>query len=389
MRDHCREAGFFAAYPKVTARMNLQEEIDGKRALIKTDSYSMSISELASLYRDDEIDIHPSYQRMFRWTIPQKSNLIESLLLGIPIPPIYVSQRPDGIWDVVDGFQRLSTIFEFMGILRDASKKTIPPLKLEKTKHLPSLEGVQWESEVSSESLTAAQRLRIKRTVLSMNIMLRESDNTAKFELFRRLNTGGTPLSEQEVRNCILVDINDRMLHWMESLAKDENFLDCIAITDRAKEERYDLELVLRLLVFRNIDINILGGIRDLGGFLTDKLTELAQPDALDFEAEEKSFKHTFEVLAKEAKSNAFRRYDCEKDRFLGGFLISAFEVVAIGLAHSLGTYTASSASIDIPSKVKQLWADPEFIQKSGSSGVRASSRIPKTIPLGRKIFKP
>jgi len=99
--------------------MALQEEINEKKKEISTDGYPMSIGELMSLYKEGELDIHPEFQRFFRWSIQQKSKLIESILLGIPIPSIFVSQRQDGIWDVVDGLQRLSTIFEFIGLLRD------------------------------------------------------------------------------------------------------------------------------------------------------------------------------------------------------------------------------------------------------------------------------
>lgn len=97
--------------------MSLQEEIDKRRQEIRTDGYSMSIGEWISLYENHELDIHPEFQRFFRWSAHQKSTLIESILLGIPIPPIFVSQRADGVWDVVDGVQRLSTIYEFVGFL--------------------------------------------------------------------------------------------------------------------------------------------------------------------------------------------------------------------------------------------------------------------------------
>ena len=79
----------------------------------------MSIGELANLYRDEEIDVHPEFQRLYRWSDYQKTKLIESVMLNIPIPQIYVSQNEEGVWDVIDGVQRLSTIFQFMGILKD------------------------------------------------------------------------------------------------------------------------------------------------------------------------------------------------------------------------------------------------------------------------------
>ena len=91
----------------------------------------MSIGELLNLYRDKELDIHPEFRRVFRWTDYQKTRLIESLLLGIPIPPIFACQRTDGVWDVVDGVQRLSTIFQFIGELRDEGNNLVEPLVLQ------------------------------------------------------------------------------------------------------------------------------------------------------------------------------------------------------------------------------------------------------------------
>src|SRR5688572_24146371 len=108
----------------------LQAEIDSRRKEIKTDSYPMSIGELANLYKDHELDIHPEFQRFFRWSDFQKSRWIESVLLGIPLPSIFVAQREDGVWDVVDGLQRLSTLFQFMGLLRDQNDKPVKPLVL-------------------------------------------------------------------------------------------------------------------------------------------------------------------------------------------------------------------------------------------------------------------
>ena len=123
--------------------MSLIDEIDSRRREIRTDGYAMSIGEWISLYEKKELDIHPEFQRFFRWSDTQKTNLIESILLGIPLPPIFVSQRTNGVWDVVDGLQRLSTIFQLIGILKDEKGKAVAPLVLQGTKYLPSLSGLQ------------------------------------------------------------------------------------------------------------------------------------------------------------------------------------------------------------------------------------------------------
>ena len=135
--------------------MGLQIEIDKMREEIRTDDYPMSIGEWMSIYRDGELDIHPEFQRFFRWSPTQKTKLVESILLGIPLPPIFVSQREDGKWDVIDGLQRLSTIFQFAGILRKEDDSYESPLILEGTKYLPSLENKVWDEEIAKKvSLT-------------------------------------------------------------------------------------------------------------------------------------------------------------------------------------------------------------------------------------------
>jgi Protein of unknown function DUF262 len=365
----------------------LQEEIDKSRAIIRTDGYSMSIGEWISLYERAEIDIHPEFQRFFRWSPKQKSRLIESILLGIPIPQIFVAQREDGVWDVVDGLQRLSTIYQFAGILRDEENHPIPPLVLEQTKYLPSLQGKKWDdAEDPENSLTTSQRLIIKRSKIDVSIILRESDEASKYELFQRLNTGGSPLSEQEVRNSILVMINRDMYRWMRRLAENPDFVECVALTDRALDEQYDMELVLRFLVFRTLDERELSRIGDLGDYLTDKLSDMARNKEFDFKEEELAFSTAFGLLRKTTGSDSFKKFDSEKGKFMGGFLVSGYEVVAIGVGYNYKV--VSDANLEIEPLIRGVWQKEQFTSKSGS-GIRASSRVPNTIPLGRKLFKP
>jgi hypothetical protein len=306
-------------------------------------------------------------------------------LLGIPIPQIFVAQRADGVWDVVDGLQRLSTIFEFAGVLLDEQNKKLSPLTLEGTTYLPGLAGRRWEDEKHpDQSLTTAQRLLIKRAKINVSIILKESDEMAKYELFQRLNTGGSMLSDQEVRNSILVMMNLDLYKWLRTLSQDENFVTCTALSDRAIDEQYDMELVSRFVAFRTIAPATLKTMGDLGEFLTEKSKTIAQDKAFDYKTEEKAFRETFAVLASTLEDNAFRRYDKRKKRFGGGFSVSAFEAIAIGMGYNPKAAMANPTLIE--EKVKTMWSDAEFFENSGS-GVRASSRVPKIVPYGRAIF--
>jgi uncharacterized protein with ParB-like and HNH nuclease domain len=366
--------------------MPLQEEIDKTRQEIRTDGYSMSIGEWISLYQSNEIDIHPEFQRVFRWSDHQKSTFIESILLGIPIPPIFVSQREDGVWDVVDGVQRLSTIYEFVGLLtRDDQEENTHPVALQETTYLPSLKGKKWDDPNDTDnSLTQAQRLLIKRAKIAVNIVEKESDEMIKYELFQRLNTGGSVATHQEVRNCMLLMLNKNLYELIRSLANYEPFKNCIALIDRLYEEQYDMELVLRFIILFDKDLEIIKKLGDdVNDFLTKAMREMALDKQLDYSHIEKAFKTTFDILNETTGDNSFKVYKSEENRFLGGFLLSAFEVVALGIGYN---YKNPPPKNQIDNRIKRIWSNTTYKKWSGA-GVNADRRLRSLIPLGRREF--
>lgn len=366
--------------------MSLVEDINKRRREIKTDGYMMSIGEWVSMYEQEEIDIHPEFQRFYRWTPAQKSGLIESILLGIPLPSIFVSQRSDGVWDVVDGLQRLSTIFQFMGVLRDEEGKLVEPLELVKTKYLPGLGGVLWNNPDKPEkSLPKELQLIIKRSKLSTSIVLKESDESAKYDLFQRLNTGGSVLSPQEVRNCLLLMINKDFFYWVKELPKYESFMEATALSDRPIEESYDTELLIRFIILFNIPESEVRSIGDVGVFLTETISKIAQDDSIDKDKYKNLFENTFDVIFKAVGNEAFKRYSLKKGRHEGGFLLSMFEVVALGVAYNIENGTLCDES-QISERIKYMWSDTDFTLWA-TAGVNASRRLPRLIPYGRELF--
>jgi Protein of unknown function DUF262 len=121
----------------------------------------MSSGELASMYERKEIIVHHEFQRLFRWDVGQKSRLIESILLGIPLPSIFVFEKDNGKWELIDGLQRLSTLFEFMGILKDPNGKTRSPSILEGAKYLPGLHNVIWKQSHDVEFINVAEQISL------------------------------------------------------------------------------------------------------------------------------------------------------------------------------------------------------------------------------------
>ncbi|CAH0998048.1 hypothetical protein EMA8858_04183 [Emticicia aquatica] len=370
---------------------NLQEEIDQKKKEIFTDGYPMSIGELARLYQDNELDIHPEFQRFFRWSILQKSKLIESVLLGIPIPSIFVSQRKDGVWDVVDGLQRLSTLFQFMGILKDENGKLIKPVPLVKTEYLKSLDNKSWEIEGDdANSFIQSQRIAFKREKIDIKIVKKESHDTIKFELFQRLNTLGSKLSDQEVRNCLLVLLNNSFYKWLKKLAENESFLNTLSLTDKLIEEQYNMELALRFLIFKRIKPDSVKSTTDLGEYITDEMRELAANPKFDLDKEEKEFIKTFEILDFAMGEYSFKRYDINKNTFGGKFLISGFESIAYGLGRNISKYSNllhdDAMKNKIIVRIKGIWNNSKFQSRSGS-GIPVTQRIPTIVPIGEKAF--
>lgn len=367
--------------------MSLVEQINKKRKEIKTDGYPMSIGEWISMYERDELDIHPEFQRFYRWSLSQKTALIESILLGIPLPPIFVSQRGDGVWDVVDGLQRLSTIFQFVGILNDEKGEGVEPLVLERTKYLPALQGVQWENEAEpKKSLPKDLQLVIKRSKISASIVLKESDETAKYDLFQRLNTGGSELSPQEVRNCLLVMINKSFFDWLKDLPQNEPFISTTALSDRPLEEAYDVELALRFILLAQIKEVDIKSVRDVGVFLTDKMTEAAQNKQYKRNPLKTLFEDTFSVLDEVLGDDAFKRFSTKKGRHEGGFLLSLYEVVGLGTAFNIANGTLCPKN-KIAEKARSIWKDKNFTDWA-TAGVTAARRLPRLIPYGRNLFK-
>jgi hypothetical protein len=343
----------------------------------------MSIGEIVSLYREKELDVHPEFQRFFRWTESQKTRLIESILLGIPIPPIFVAQGPDGVWDVVDGVQRLSTILQFLGELTDENGQRVAPLELQGTKFLPSLRGKSWSGK---DAFTRDQQLYIKRAKIDVKIVLKESDEKSKYELFMRLNTGGSVLSQQEVRNCLMVMAYPETYEWIRDLSQFPDFIQTIALSDRALQEQYDMELVTRFLTFRRLPEDRLSTVGDIGDFLNEQLESIHAMSPEQKKAEVAAFRETFRLIREALEDDAFTRFDADKGRFLGAFLISAFEVVALGIGYNISTDGTPNVIDGLKARVQRIWSDPEFSANSGS-GIRASTRIPKIVPLGRKTF--
>ncbi|MCP4344777.1 MAG: DUF262 domain-containing protein [Desulfobacterales bacterium] len=365
--------------------MTLQDEIEKARKEILADGYDMSVGEIMSLYKEKEIIINPDFQRLFRWTKTQKTRFIESLLLGIPIPPIFVFQNEDGIWELIDGLQRLSTVFEFAGILRQPEGEFAPPTYLEETEFLPSLAGKCWSSDENDNGIGKTNQLEIKRARMRVEILRKISDPLAKYELFQRLNTGGAKLSEQEVRNCIAVMLNKPFYEWLKQCADNTAFVTTVTQTEPAVEKQMNMELALRFIAFRNIPYK--AGL-DVHEYLNYALKKIAKDSSFSLETEGDIFKRTFTLLNRVMGDKAFKKWDGKE--FKGRFLMPVFEVMAIGVSKNIEQIEKmpqEGQSEFIREKSKKLWEDESF-SKYSRSGIGAK-RIYSLLSIAEEFFKP
>ena len=368
--------------------MTLSTQIEEKRKEIHTDAYPMSIGEVVNLYLDGELDIHPEFQRIYRWTEIQKSRLIESILLGIPLPSFFVAQREDGVWDVVDGLQRLSTIFSFLGIYKNEKDELEPPLQLLGTEYLPTLNGVVWSEEVDEKKCFSKDLKRaFKREKVDLKIVKRESDEHTKYELFQRLNTYGSSLSDQEVRNCLLIMINKQFYEWIKALGEYEPFLLTLTLTSKQFDEQYHLELVLRFLILTRSTVEQVRSVPDIGEYITTEIKKMAIDKNFNHKNMEAAFKSTFDLISAALGDNAFRKF--LNDRYLGGFSLSLYEVIALGLGKHVTSYSLNNPEhLEKIRHVSTTLNDNERYTSKSGSGYKAASRLPFILPLGEELFK-
>ncbi|ROS05739.1 uncharacterized protein DUF262 [Sinobacterium caligoides] len=368
---------------------NLIDEFNNARLKVQSDQYPMSIGELSNLYDDGDLDIHPDFQRIYRWSSEQKSKLIESILLSIPLPSIFVSQREDGVWDVVDGVQRISTILSFMGKLKDSNGEIQPALELESTKYLPSLKGKKWSDDSVDGEIDQEIKRVFKREKIDIKIIKRESEDDTKFELFQRLNTGGSKLSDQEVRNCMLLMLNANAYNWLKGLAEDKCFLSTTPVSERQKRECYGQELALRFFVQRFSSEEIRAEHKDIGAYISAEMNRLLSKDSgFDFDKEEELFKKTFKLIDAACDESAFKKYNHIKERYEGAVSVTVYEAVAAPVSVLIEKNSKSDEEIIelIRSETKALTNHDDYkniIEKS----VRPVDRMIRLNKLGKELI--
>ncbi len=253
------------------------------------------------MVRNRDLDLAPDFQRNEVWKPLQKSRLIESILLQIPLPAFYFAEDPDGTMRVVDGLQRLSTI-------RDYCQQEARGFALNGLEYLWEAEGKRFSE------LAPSWRRRLYNTQIIAYVVDPQTPDPVKFDIFKRINTLGSPLNAQEIRHCMS---GPAARDFLKGSAGSEKFHRATGGVLRNHVRMVDRELALRFYAFYLLDNNIEAYAKypTLDAFLMDATREI---ENLSEERRHRLF-GAFETAMENAYNlfgrHAFRKWPLEEEQ--------------------------------------------------------------------------
>ncbi|MGC2744330.1 MAG: DUF262 domain-containing protein, partial [Candidatus Angelobacter sp.] len=265
-------------------------------ARIRVDTKPMVISLLMDRIRNKEIDLTPGFQRKGGiWSTKAKSQLIESLLIRIPLPAFYMDGSDESKWLVVDGLQRLSTLKSFV---------------IDKSLLLSGLEFLRECEGKKFDQLPRNLQRRILETQVTVFLIQENTPPEVKFNIFKRINTGGLPLSSQEIRHALN---QGRASSLLQDLAESAEFR--TATNEGIRDDRMgDRECVLRLLAFMRTSYREYKS-KNLDAFLNQCMIELNKFPDSDMQDLDRRFRRAMVDCYRLFGDRAFRKQNRENAR--------------------------------------------------------------------------
>lgn len=342
----------------------MQKQLDDLRRKVDVDTYTITVRELMSMAEKRELHRAPAYQRKFRWDEETESRLIESLLLGLPVPNIFFATNDDGTWEVVDGLQRVSTLIHFASEdplqLKEISKDT--PLRLKGLRMLTQFENLLFEE------LPSPIKLAFTKRGIGVTALSDKSDPQTRFDTFERLNRGAVALSDQEVRACLFEGpLND----LLRELAANTDFTSLIKLKEIDQNNATLEEQVLKFFAYKNNRANFTGSVVD---FLNDWMLENRNTDKID--ELRADFERTVAAVRVAVGDQPFLRAKTSvtPKNELEGVLVAASEV--LDEHGSLGT-------------PKKDWPDDAELTKASTAGTNTRSKLKARIDRAKVLLTP
>ena len=349
---------------------NLIENVDSQIIKIRTKSLDVSFNELYDMYQNEELKISPDYQRLFRWEEEKQSRFVESLILEMPVPPIFVIEAEEGIYELIDGLQRISSYLHFRGEqlkVEDDNDETPsnPSLRLKGCDIIPDLNGLTFDD------LPKALQIKIKRSFVRMEVIKKESETSLKYHMFKRLNTGGELLSAQEIRNCTIRLLGSTGMDFLDECSHNRDFVNVIKRIGADKlKTRYDQELVLRFFAIKNDIENYRYPVTE---YLTRYLEKITCGEVeFNYDAERKIFEDTFKFINEHLGEEAFSG-KTNAGTIKNEFVLYYFDGITVPLAMLIDRINQCQCSTEITARIDEIKFGAELqAYKTGSvNGVR------------------
>jgi hypothetical protein len=332
--------------------------------LIRVDPKVYSVRQILDMIDDEELDLAPDFQRRRVWKTKQKSLLIESMLLRIPLPAFYFSADSDGFLQVVDGVQRLSTIHEFVR----HSTMTLD--------HLEYL-GAELHGKTYDELSSTLWSRRILNTQISANVIDPQTPVAVKFDIFRRINTGGSPLNAQEIRHCMS---GTRSREFLRDLCEVPAFIAAVGDKIINHVRMVDRELALRYVAFKLLgSIEKYQAYKSMDDFLTDMNQRINDPSKVSdhkLGRLKSDFDRAMENALRLFGEHAFRKWPENSDDLhpLNRALFDAWSAL---LSEFRPQQLAAKASAIVRTARRMMTEDDEFI-----SAISTGTSSPQKVSL-------
>ncbi|MFK3866686.1 DUF262 domain-containing protein [Pseudoalteromonas rhizosphaerae] len=337
-------------------------QLDKETRKVDFDSFDISVKELVSMSDEGIVDIAPEYQRQFRWPHENQSRLIESVLLGIPVPSLFMAANKDGSWELIDGVQRLNSLIHFVGTAEQLAK-----FGFESNLVLKGLDVLTEFNNSSFKDLPQTLKLKFNLRPLKVTTLSDKSDLKVRFDLFERLNTGGIKLTDQEIRACVFRgQFND----FLTELSENEHFNSVVNLPKAKSNDGTKSELVLKFFAYKNnrdkFDHSVVN-------FLNDYMAEAST--SFNYKKNRSTFEKTFEALANDLP-DGIKRGNRSTTPY------NLFEAITIGAADAI------EEGVDILGKDVSNWINDDELTKLTSSATNSRPKLKARIAYAYDRFK-
>lgn len=275
----------------------------------------------------------------------QYTRFIESLILEMPVPPIFVIETENGVYELIDGLQRISSYLHFRGEkLGDENRESLV---------LNGCDIVEELNGLSYDELPKTLQIKIKRSFVRMEVIKKESEKSLKYHMFKRLNTGGELLSDQEIRNCTIRLLNSDALTFIEDCSQNPDYREVIKkIGDEKIRKKEDQELVLRFFALKN---DIEHYKFPVAEYLTNYLEGITtQEKPFDYIKEKEIFDKTFKIINLNLGDSAFSSITKAKN-IKNDFVTYLFDGISIAIANLVDRIAVDKKNVKIEEKVYDI----------------------------------